>query len=166
MAQLRPYWIIVAGPCFLILGCGLLYSVEYPDSKSYYLGYSAIIGVGIGCVLQNTIIAVQYVLYVFHIFFEYSDKSSLDHVLRSHKKPQLISIGTGTVTFFGFVGRNLGISLAGSVFGNMLQVNLHHYAPGLPAQLVAAVQNNAGAVYSAVPEVCQFPRAVHSMSRG
>ena len=75
----------------------------------------------------------------------------------SHKKPQLISIGTGTVTFFGFVGRNLGISLAGSVFGNMLLVNLHKYAPGLPPGLVAAVQNNAGAVYSAVPEACPFP---------
>ena len=38
----------------------------------------------------------------------------------------------------------------------MLKVNLHKYAPGLPEQLVTAVQNNAGAVYSAVPDVCPF----------
>lgn len=75
----------------------------------------------------------------------------------SHKQPHLVSIGTGTVTFFGFVGRNLGISLAGSVFGNMLKVNLQKYAPGLSDQLVTAVQNNAGAVYSAVPDVCFSP---------
>lgn len=73
----RPHWIIVSGPVFLAIGSGLLYSVEYPDSKSRYMGYSAIIGVGIGMVLQNTIIAVQYVF---------------------HKQPQLISVGTGTVT--------------------------------------------------------------------
>lgn len=53
---------MVSGPCILLLGSGLLYSVNYPDSKTYYMGYSAIIGVGIGTVLQNTIIAVQYVL--------------------------------------------------------------------------------------------------------
>ena len=66
----RPYWIIVSGPCFLLLGSGLLYSVKYPDSKSHYMGYSAIIGVGIGNVLQNTILAVQYVLYA-PIFLSY-----------------------------------------------------------------------------------------------
>lgn len=53
---------------------------------------------------------------------------------------------------FGFIGRNLGISLGGSVFGNMIQVNLHKYAPGLPSSFLSAIQNNADAVYTVVPE--------------
>ena len=48
------------------------------------------------------------------------------------------------------------MSLAGSVFGNMLQVNLRKYAPGLSAELVTAIQNTAGAVFTDVPEVCPF----------
>ena len=53
---------------------------------------------------------------------------------------------------FGFIGRNLGISLGGSVFGNMMKVNLHKYAPSLPAEAIVAIQNNAGAVWTSVPD--------------
>ncbi|KAF8304794.1 MFS general substrate transporter [Clavulina sp. PMI_390] len=127
----RSHWIIVAGPVFLTIGSGLLYSVGYPKSKSYYMGYSTIIGIGIGLVLQNSIIAVQYVF---------------------HSQPHLISVGTGTVTFFGFVGRNLGISLAGSVFGNTLKKNILEDAPSLSPEIVKAVQANANAVWTDVPD--------------
>jgi hypothetical protein len=41
------------------------------------MGYSVLIGVGIGLVLQNTIIAVQY---------------------EFHKEPRYIAVGTGVVT--------------------------------------------------------------------
>ncbi|KAF8308091.1 MFS general substrate transporter [Clavulina sp. PMI_390] len=127
----RSHWIIVAGPIFLGVSSGLLYSVRYPKSKSYYMGYSSIMGVGIGLLLQNTIIAVQYVF---------------------HAQPQLISVGTGTVTFFGFVGRNLGISLAGSVFGNMLRKNILKHAPTISPGVLAAVEANANAVWTSVPD--------------
>ena len=51
----------------------------------------------------------------------------------------------------GFAGRIIGISLAGSVFENMLQRNLAAYAPDLPAPLVQAVVNSAAAVWDSVP---------------
>ncbi|KAF8304793.1 MFS general substrate transporter [Clavulina sp. PMI_390] len=127
----RTYWIIAAGPVFLAVGSGLLYSVDYPKPKHFYMGYSSLMGCGVGLVLQNSIIAVQYVF---------------------HKQPYLIPLGTGTVTFFGFIGRNVGISLAGSVFGNMLQKNILKYAPSLSADLVKSIQANANAVWTDVPD--------------
>ncbi|KAF8304792.1 MFS general substrate transporter [Clavulina sp. PMI_390] len=127
----RSHWIIVAGPVFLTIGSGLLYSAGYPKPKHYYMGYSSILGFGIGLVLQNSIIAVQYVF---------------------HKQPKLMSIATGTVTFFGYVGRNVGISLAGSVFGNMLQKNLVKDVPSLSSDIIQKIQANANAVWTDVPD--------------
>lgn len=45
------------------------------------------------------------------------------------------------------------MSLAGSVFGNMLQVYLVKYAPNLPPQYLEAVINSPAAVWDTVPEV-------------
>lgn len=53
----------------------------------------------------------------------------------------------------GFAGRVVGISLAGSVFGNMLQVYLGKYAPTLPPQYLEAVINSPAAVWDTVPAV-------------
>lgn len=127
----RFKWIIVAGPCFLMLACGLFYSVKYGTSIAHLYGYQVIFGIGIGLAMQNSMLAVQFDL---------------------KSQPWLISAGTGSAVFIGFAGRIIGISLAGSVFENMIQVNLHKYAPELPEDLVRAVVNSATAVWQFVPE--------------
>jgi Na+/melibiose symporter-like transporter len=124
-------WIIVVGPCFIALGSGLLYSVHVNTSIAHVYGYQAIIGVGIGMTLQNTMVSIQFDL---------------------RDEPHLITMGTGVGTFVGFSGRIVGLSLAGSVFENMMQVNLHKYVPGLPEELVHAITSNANALWTAVPE--------------
>ena len=53
----------------------------------------------------------------------------------------------------------MGISLAGSVFENMLQRNLAHYAPDLAPALVAIVISSASAVWTAVPDVRPLPNS-------
>ena len=53
----------------------------------------------------------------------------------------------------GLAGRIIGISLAGSVFENMIQVNVAKYAPDLPAEYVQIVVNSATAVWINVPIV-------------
>jgi hypothetical protein len=53
----------------------------------------------------------------------------------------------------GFVGRLYGIGIAGSVFENMIPVNIHKYAPSLSKELVKQVQDNANAVWHTVPDV-------------
>lgn len=74
----RFKWIIVAGPCFCALGCGLMYSVDHTTSVRHIYGYSTLIGFGIGMTMQNTMLAVQFDL---------------------KKQPWLVAAGTGTITF-------------------------------------------------------------------
>ena len=74
----RFKWVIVAGPLFLILACGLFYSVKYGDSVGHLYGYQVIFGVGIGLAMQNSMLAVQFDL---------------------KSQPWLISAGTGTAVF-------------------------------------------------------------------
>jgi MFS family permease len=127
----RFKWVIVAGPMFIGLGSGLLYSIKSGTPISHLYGFQVLIGIGIGLALQNSMLAIQYEL---------------------KAEPKLISAGTGAGTFLGFMGRIIGISLGGSVFENMIQVNLHKYAPTLPPSLVHAVVSNAAAIWTQVPE--------------
>jgi hypothetical protein len=74
----RFKWVIVAGPCFIALGSGLLYSVKYGTPIQHIYGFQVLMGVGIGLAMQNSMLAVQ---------FELKDA------------PQYIAAGTGLVTF-------------------------------------------------------------------
>jgi hypothetical protein len=74
----RFKWVIVAGPCFLCLACGLLYTVKYGTPISHLYGFQVLLGIGIGLGLQNSMIAVQFEL---------------------KSEPWLISAGTGTAVF-------------------------------------------------------------------
>lgn len=136
-------WIIVAGPCFIALGSGLLYSVHVNTPIGHVYGFQALVGVGIGMTLQNSMVSIQFDL---------------------REEPHLITMGTGAGTFIGFSGRILGLSLAGSVFENMIQVNIHKYVPGLPEQLVRALTSNSNALWTVVPEALR-PAALEAYSQ-
>lgn len=127
----RFKWVIVAGPMFLTLGSGLLYSIKYGTPISHLYGFQVIVGFGIGIALQNSMLAIQYEL---------------------KTEPQHISVGVGAGTFIGFAGRIFGISLAGCVFENMIQVNLRKHVPELSPGQMAAVVNDASAVWTKVPD--------------
>lgn len=145
----RFKYIIAAGPIFLAVGAGALYSVKYGTPENHVLGFEALLGVGIGLSLQNTMLAVQFEL---------------------KKEPWLISAGTGIAVFcksktqsmfqgilvlmrsVGMAGRIIGLSMAGSVFGNTIQTNIAKYASDLPPQFANALINDASAVWSIIPE--------------
>lgn len=55
----RFKWVIVSGPVFLMIGCGLLYTVKYGVPETHIMGFEALLGVGIGVAMQNTMLAVQ-----------------------------------------------------------------------------------------------------------
>lgn len=96
----KAWYVITPGPLLIAIGGALLTSVRSPDTPiGHVMGYEAIVGVGIGLFLQNTMILVQW-----------------DY----HKTPKLIPQAMGAVMFWSFVGRILGISLGGAVFSNMV----------------------------------------------
>ncbi|WVN86534.1 uncharacterized protein L203_101700 [Cryptococcus depauperatus CBS 7841] len=128
--------VITAGPVFLSIASGLFYSIKYSTPIANLYGYQVILGVGIGCCLQNVMVSVQ-------------------HELR--KEPWLISLGTGLTVFIGFFGRITALSMAGSVFENMIQRHLKSYVPGITPDIVKAIVNDASAVWTAVPEEMRVP---------
>lgn len=127
----RYKWIIVAGPVLLGAGSGAMYSVTYGAPLARLLGFQVLIGAGAGVAMQNSSLAIQAEL---------------------RAEPRLIPAGIGISTFLGFAGRITGISLAQSVFGNMLKRNLGRYAPGLGHELRARVALDATALWTAVPD--------------
>lgn len=127
--------IVVAGPAFLAIGSGLLYTIRYGHPIARLYGFQVILAVGIGLALQNSMLGVQ---------------------IELKSEPQFVSAGMGMCTFVGFAGRIIGISLGGSVFENMIQRNLRTHVPQLPEQLVLAVVNDATAVWK-LPEALQRP---------
>ncbi|TXT04875.1 hypothetical protein VHUM_03958 [Vanrija humicola] len=127
--------IVVAGPGFLALGSGLLYTIKYGDPISRLYGYQVLLGTGIGLAMQNSMLGVQ---------------------IELKAEPKYISAGMGMCTFVGFAGRIIGISLGGSVFENMIQRNLREHVPGLPESALLAVVNDATAVWK-LPELLRDP---------
>lgn len=82
-SRLIPYigrfkYIIAAGPVFIAIGSGLLYTVKYGTPIQHLYGFQVFLGIGIGLSMQNSMLAVQFEL---------------------KKEPWLISAGVGLAVF-------------------------------------------------------------------
>ncbi|KAK4052237.1 hypothetical protein OIO90_004459 [Microbotryomycetes sp. JL221] len=108
------YWpFLVCGPSLICVGGGLLFTVR-PDTALVKVGvYQAVLAIGVGAVLQNTLLAVQ---------ADIKDEKEL---------PQK----TGLVTFGQLVGGTIGIAIGNTIFSNKLGSALKIYAPDAPYQL-------------------------------
>ncbi|KAK4046657.1 hypothetical protein OIV83_005940 [Microbotryomycetes sp. JL201] len=109
------YWpLLVCAPSLMCVGGGLLYTVK-ADTSLVKLGvFQAVLAVGLGFVMQNTLIAVQ----------------------ADCKSEKDIPQKTGLVTFSQLVGGTIGIAIGNTIFGNKLGSALRVYAPDAPYQLV------------------------------
>jgi len=58
----RFKYIIAAGPVFIAIGSGLLYTVKYGTPVQHLYGFQVFLGVGIGLSMQNSMLAVQFEL--------------------------------------------------------------------------------------------------------
>ncbi|GAA5923697.1 MDR family MFS transporter [Sporobolomyces koalae] len=123
------YWhILVFAPALMMIGGGLLYTVTEHSTFARLAGYQILLGLGIGCVLQNTLIAIQ---------ADCEDENEI---------PQR----TGVVTFSQLIGATVGIAIASSIFGNKLAQGLHEFAPDAPFDLV---RNNVESIKTLAPEL-------------
>ncbi|KAG8832129.1 hypothetical protein FRC17_001962 [Serendipita sp. 399] len=114
------------------VGAGLLFTLDLHTSTAKLIGYQIIYGLGIGCALQNTVIAIQ---------TEWADRD------------ELIPQATSIVTFFQLMGGILGIAIAGAVFANQLRSSLAIYAPGLDPQIAEMIKNTLSVVATLQPDV-------------
>ncbi|GAA5974356.1 hypothetical protein JCM11641_005232 [Rhodosporidiobolus odoratus] len=111
----RYWYFLVCAPTLMCIGSGLLYTVKESTSTSELIGFQILLGVGIGCVMQNTIIAVQ---------------ADCDD-------PEKIPQKTGLVTFSQLVGGTIGVSIGSSLFNTRLASALREYAPDAPFETVS-----------------------------
>ncbi|BGP12136.1 hypothetical protein JCM10213_004701 [Rhodosporidiobolus nylandii] len=113
------YWpFLVGAPTFTCIGSGLLYTITEHTSSSKLIGYQILLAIGIGCVLQNTIIAVQ---------------ADCDDPAKVPQK-------TALVTFTQLVGGTIGISIGSSLFNTRLASALKEFAPGAPDIVRSSVE--------------------------
>ncbi|KAK4701852.1 hypothetical protein P7C70_g4376, partial [Phenoliferia sp. Uapishka_3] len=99
--------ILFAAPALICVGSGLLYTITEHTPMKTLIGFQIILGIGVGLVMQNTIIAVQ---------ADIEDQND-------------VSQATGLVTFAQLVGGTIGISIASTVFGSKLSDGLREFAP-------------------------------------
>ncbi|KAI9887005.1 MAG: MFS sugar transporter [Watsoniomyces obsoletus] len=102
---------MIASSVIMAVGAGLLTTLEVDTPASKWIGYQAILGIGIGMGLQQTFIAVQTVLPM-------SD----------------IAMGTTIVVFLQTLGGALFIAVAQNVFTNKLEeglVGVANLEPGI-----------------------------------
>lgn len=86
---------MIAGAILLTGGMALMGTIEYDTSFTLVGAYLVIIGLGVGMLMQNLVLAVQNTLDI-----------------------KEVGTGTATVAFFRTLGGALGVSVLGAVLGN------------------------------------------------
>jgi MFS family permease len=123
----RYWYFLFFGPFLSSIGCGLLYTITSTTPTPTLIGYQILFGTGVGCALQNTIIAIQ---------AEYADDE------------RLIPQGTSMVNFTQLVGGIIGIAIAGTIFANQLQTQLAFFAPTLDPATAYSVRQSVTVIFT------------------
>ncbi|KAM0790108.1 hypothetical protein ACM66B_005435 [Microbotryomycetes sp. NB124-2] len=113
---LYRFWpFLFAGPMFLAVGAGLLYTVNETTDNAKIIGYQILAGVGVGTTMQNSLLAMQ---------AEFKDT------------PRLLAQATGLGSFSQFLGGTVGLAVAQAVFGSVLGDKMRQYAPNAPIDII------------------------------
>lgn len=130
----KRYWYLMfALPLTSIAGAALLFTVEATTASPKLLGYQILLGFGIGGSYQSTFVAVQ---------AEWADK------------PQEVSRASAILTFLGYFGAIIGLSIAGTIFDNGLSTQLSRVT-GLSSEVISAVKQSVTAIDSLPSDIRQ-----------
>jgi len=114
----------VFGTAVMVLGLALLSTMSASTTSLQSSGYMLVPGLGLGCVMQVLVLAVQ---------------NSVDY----HD----LGVATSGATLFRSIGGAIGTAILGSVFSNRLKTNLasvlSKLAPTLPHATLKAIQAGA-----------------------
>ncbi|KAK7055469.1 major facilitator transporter-like protein [Favolaschia claudopus] len=128
VSRIGYYWpFLVASPCFLALGSGLMFTISTTTPAGRIAGFLIIIGVGIGLGMQNSLIAMQ---------AEFKDN------------PKLLAQSTSMASFAGFLGGTVGLGVAEPILASLLTKYLRRYAPDAPADIA---KQSPTAIYTQLP---------------
>ena len=105
--------LMIASTAITAIGIGLLYTFHPDTNHSMWIGYQALIGVGIGLGMQQPLIAVQTILDI-----------------------SQVPIGTSVIVFVQTLGGALFVSISQNVFSNKLLQGLAKYAPSIDPNII------------------------------
>lgn len=127
--------IMITGSIFSVVGTFLLSTLRYDTSLVLVGVFMAILGAGLGMLMQNLVLVVQNSIEV-----------------------KNLGVATSAVTFFRSLGGTIGVSVLGSMLGTVIADNIKTGIAGLaPAdQAVAAQALGSGTI----PQVGTLPDAV------
>lgn len=127
--------IMITGSIFSVVGTFLLSTLRYDTSLVLVGVFMAILGAGLGMLMQNLVLVVQNSIEV-----------------------KNLGVATSAVTFFRSLGGTIGVSVLGSMLGTVIADNIRTGIAGLaPAdQAVAAQALGSGTI----PQVSTLPDAV------
>jgi EmrB/QacA subfamily drug resistance transporter len=122
----------IVGTAVLVGGMFLLSRLGVETAPGLASVYMAVVGVGIGLVMQVLVLVVQ-----------------------NDAKPQQMGVATSTATFFRSVGGSFGVALFGAIFASQLTNALKKLPPESAKYL-------AGGVHLSPEQAKQLPPAVHA----
>ncbi|MET0956219.1 MAG: MFS transporter [Cryobacterium sp.] len=127
--------IMVSGAVLVIGGLLLLGTLQY-DTNLILVGiFMAVLGAGLGMLMQNLVLVVQNSIEVTNL-----------------------GVATSAVTFFRSLGGTIGVSVLGSVLGTVVAQHIKDGIPALsPANQAAAVETLGSGV---IPHVSSLPGAI------
>ena len=88
---------LIVGGVLMPVGLGLMGTIDYQTNLGLICRYMAIIGVGMGMLMQNMMLAAQNTL-----------------------SPAELSTGSATIAFFRSLGGALGVSVLGAILGSRI----------------------------------------------
>nr|WP_279631687.1 MDR family MFS transporter [Rathayibacter sp. VKM Ac-2760] len=133
--------IMITGASFSVLGTALLSQLRY-DTSFVYVGVSmAVLGAGLGMLMQNLVLVVQNSIEV-----------------------KNLGVATSAVTFFRSLGGTIGVSVLGSILGTVIADRTASGIAGLaPADQAAAAASLGNGT---IPQVSTLPDAVRLVVEG
>jgi hypothetical protein len=106
MQKIHHYWaFLFLGPMLTAVGAGLIFTLQDSLPTNLLIGYQILYGAGVGACLNHCLVAIHQ---------EY-ERKKLSHLI-----PQ----ATALYTFAQFLGGDLGISIASTVFFNQVRFGL------------------------------------------
>ena len=139
----RGNWksIMVSGAILVLIGSVLLGTLRVETSLVLVGIYMAVLGAGLGMLMQNLVLVVQNSIEV-----------------------KNLGVATSAVTFFRSLGGTVGVSVLGSVLGTVVAQHITDGIPNLaPADQASAVETLGGGT---IPHVASLPDAIRLLVEG
>jgi MFS family permease len=131
---------LVAGGALLTAGLGLLGTMRY-DTPYWHLAiYMALMGLGIGMMMQNLVLAAQ-----------------------NQVAPQDLGAASAVVTFFRSLGGAVGVSALGAVLGNRVSDYVKDGLTDLGPKGAALAQKAGGSGGGGIPDLDKLPEPLRSI---